>query len=430
MSEARIVQVIVLGMLLLACGDDAGGRARDATLDSGGGPMEGDASVARADGGDASRSTGDAGDAAVAHARPNYGDLTILPDTATTKVASCTGQPDLTLCDVVTAPDYWYDVCLDGTCVSPGCGTETCATPGPHFRIPPMSGHVHLRKQAGDQPVSIDLITGLHWQSCAAGLTGADCTGGTLMQLDAAAALAYCDSLQWAGHHDWYLPDMHELMSIVDVTVERPRDGYLSEQAFPNRQASTGAFWSSTALDGDIMTLSTGKNLLSFHAIAVKAWSPTDLDSVMCVRRGFSQPMPAGARLVEHKEMPKQPYVEDRATGLSFQACSSGPGATDCTTAGSFSYADAARHCADLTWAGQTDWRLPTYKEAHGLFAYGKAGAFDHGVSEDLFQYAGTYLLVESGPLLDVNDSSRVGIGNATSKYPVLCVRGPLALAR
>lgn len=433
MLRSRSLRLLSLSLLLVACGDDAEGPAQDAEVDD-------DAQVedAGADDTDAGKSAvGDAGKDAgrsmidptrVDDAGPDFGKPAIKPDVPVTKVTSCMGQPDMTLCDVVTMPDRWYDICVSGTCVSPGsCNDKSCQASGPHFRIPPMSGHAYLQKQAGEEPITIDLITGLHWQSCAAGLTGAACSNGKLLELDLNGALAYCDSLTWGGKDDWYLPDMHELMSIVDIAVEMPGLGYYSEAAFPNRKANTGFFWSTSRVDRDMMTLSTGKNVGSYPSIAWAEWFATDSNDVFCVRRGFSLPMPMGERFVSHKEDPKQPWVEDRATGLSIQYCSSVEGAGNCDVRGTFASAEGPAHCSQLSWAGHDDWRLPTYKEAHALFEYSKSGTFDHGVSDKLFAISGTYLLVNNGPLFDVTDSTRTGIGSAGTTYPVLCVRGPTA---
>jgi hypothetical protein len=44
--------------------------------------------------------------------------------------------PDFTPCSRVTSPDYSYDICVNGECVSPGCGDISCNAPGPSF-VPP-----------------------------------------------------------------------------------------------------------------------------------------------------------------------------------------------------------------------------------------------------------------------------------------------------
>ncbi|MBI5488414.1 MAG: hypothetical protein HY905_13860 [Deltaproteobacteria bacterium] len=42
---------------------------------------------------------------------------------------------DFTPCDVRTVPDRSYDICVEGACVSPGCGDRTCNPPGPNWPL-------------------------------------------------------------------------------------------------------------------------------------------------------------------------------------------------------------------------------------------------------------------------------------------------------
>jgi hypothetical protein len=363
-------------------------------------------------------------------AKPDYGNPTIKPDTSTDKVKDCSGAPDMTLCDVVTMPDRWYDVCVAGVCVSPGCGTASCNTPGPHFRIPPFEGHVYLEKQPGDEPVTIDKITGLHWTSCAAGLSGADCDAGMARVMMPDEALAYCDGLSWGGHDDWYLPDIYELTSIADLTADGSHTtmgskDFLSDLAFPNQQAVSDAFyWSTTVVGGRTVVFSTGQNEGSYPAIV---WDPSFPPyPVLCVRRGFSGAMPAGARYVPHDHVEGgQPWTEDRVTGLVFQACSSSP---DGTCSGAYTHPDGVTHCRDLVWGGASDWRLPTYKELQAQYDTIHGGGAEQTLhAEDFGNIEGPYVLAAPDGLLDITDMTRTGIGIPDKTYPVLCARGPYA---
>ncbi len=155
--------------LLVACSsggdggsdDSQGGAGGSINVDNAsgsGGGGAGDAGANAGTGGSGNAGGGASTASTTDDSLPDYGNPTIEPDTSTEKIDDCAGAPDMTLCDFVTMPDRWYDVCIDGACVSPGCGDETCNTPGAHFRIPPFEGHVYLEKQAGDQPVTIDKI--------------------------------------------------------------------------------------------------------------------------------------------------------------------------------------------------------------------------------------------------------------------------------
>jgi len=81
----------------------------------------------------------------------------------------------------------------------------------------------------GDGTVS-DTSTGLMWQKATA--------SGTYTWKQ---ALAYCENLSLAGHHDWRLPDRNELQSLVDYSRYNPS---INTAYFPDTVASY--YWSST----------------------------------------------------------------------------------------------------------------------------------------------------------------------------------------
>lgn len=89
----------------------------------------------------------------------------------------------------------------------------------------------------GDDTVT-DKASGLMWQQ-------AD-DGNSRNWQD---SLAYCESLELAGHNDWRLPDIKELQSIVDYTRHDPA---IDPTVFTQTD-SEGWFWSSTT-HGDNIT--------------------------------------------------------------------------------------------------------------------------------------------------------------------------------
>jgi hypothetical protein len=91
-------------------------------------------------------------------------------------------------------------------------------------------------------PLVTDNVTGLVWQGCAAGLTGASCTTGTTDTYTWTEALAYCDALSWGGYSDWRLPDRYELMSIADLGTYNP---CIDTTTFP--ATPIDMFWSSSS---------------------------------------------------------------------------------------------------------------------------------------------------------------------------------------
>jgi hypothetical protein len=92
----------------------------------------------------------------------------------------------------------------------------------------------------GDGTVT-DKCTGLMWQKAAADVNG----DGQSTEEDVIRwcdALTYCQGLDFAGHHDWRLPNVRELQSIVDYSRFNPA----IDPAF-DLIPFTSFFWSSTS---------------------------------------------------------------------------------------------------------------------------------------------------------------------------------------
>jgi len=220
--------------------------------------------------------------------------------------SNCSGQPDFTPCQLATTPDLWYDICVDGVCVSPGtCGNAACNPPGPSFAqadvtpgwlypdtdqrvcddasgpIATCPGGVptdnsacasgglggvafcgqdaqygwdtyhpqsdRFTVTAGAEPVVTDNVTGLMWQGCAAALGGNACDTGFMGVFLFGQALQYCNNLNWGGYGDWRLPDYYELLSIVDFGRTVPA---IDPSAFPS--TPTTWFWTSSLIAGSV----------------------------------------------------------------------------------------------------------------------------------------------------------------------------------
>ncbi len=94
-----------------------------------------------------------------------------------------------------------------------------------------------------------DNDTGLMWKQCLEGLTGGDCTtgGGASYTWQAALALATTvNSAGFAGYHDWRVPNLTELESLVARNCLNPA---INSQFFPNHLASV--VWSSSPYADD-----------------------------------------------------------------------------------------------------------------------------------------------------------------------------------
>lgn len=104
--------------------------------------------------------------------------------------------------------------------------------------------HAALRDN-GDGTIS-DLRSGLVWQQCASGSSGAGCSSGAAATYSWNNALAYCNALVLGGQTDWRLPNVKELHSIVDPA--RYSGATINTTYFPATPAAD--FWTSTTLQG------------------------------------------------------------------------------------------------------------------------------------------------------------------------------------
>jgi Protein of unknown function (DUF1566) len=91
-----------------------------------------------------------------------------------------------------------------------------------------------------------DRKTQLMWKQCAEGLTGTACSVGTAQRFTWKAALDNAATSSFAGFSDWRVPNVKELMSIVESRCYEPA---INELIFPNtpiQAASFDTFWSSS----------------------------------------------------------------------------------------------------------------------------------------------------------------------------------------
>lgn len=96
-----------------------------------------------------------------------------------------------------------------------------------------------------DELVVSDRTTGLMWQRCFVGLSGADCRQGELRAMSWPAALQHAEQVNrdggFAGFHNWRLPSIKELATIAEVQCANPA---LNRLLFPNAPAVQ--VWSSS----------------------------------------------------------------------------------------------------------------------------------------------------------------------------------------
>ena len=336
----------------------------------------------------------------------------------------CLGKPDFTLCRVAL-PTRSYDICVGGVCIEPGCESATCNPHGPSFAqadavvgweypdtgqracynatttmactavpcaadgTPAFCGQdaqygwdtthpdpsVRWTRTSGDEPLVTDNITGLVWQGCPSGRSGPACANdlggyGFGLWYSWQEALAYCDSLVWAGYADWRLPDYYELQSIVDLGGTTPA---VDTTAFPCTMAGGyWSLWSSTfeaGASGCPWALDVGDGEMSNGGAAGNSYN------ALCVRPGpETQAWRAAPRFSRTEPVAAQPVVTDGRTRLLWQGCAAGLSGSGCATGGALGYAWSAaiRYCESLTWGGYSDWHLPDYHELGSIVDTGR----------------------------------------------------------
>jgi hypothetical protein len=123
-----------------------------------------------------------------------------------------------------------------------------------------------------------DNATGLVWQRCVLGVSGASCDAGTSTYATQADAASSCASLDLGGWSTgWRLPTLKELQTLVDPRAVNPA---LDTTAFPG--ATRYYFWSATPAAADatrawVVQFDGGNGFVFTHAT-------TSTDKVRCVR--------------------------------------------------------------------------------------------------------------------------------------------------
>jgi hypothetical protein len=363
---------------------------------------------------------------------------------------------------LVTSPDYTYDVCMAGICVSPGaCGDSTCNVSGPHFPLPdtdqrtcydgtvptacpglpggatcasiPFCGQdaqygwdttnpesARFSRAAGAEPTVTDNVTALMWQGCVRGRSDASCTTGTATARTWLQSLGDCEGLVWAGASDWRLPDPYELLSLVDFGVSEPA---ISVAAFPETPATWS--WTSSSYAG-------GPSLawvVDFCGGHVNRAAKIETASVRCVRGGPGA-TPAGPRYVRTEPVAGQPVVSDAFTGLAWQGCPSGLSGPACAigTVTISAWQEVLAYCESSSWAGYSDWRLPNNLELFSLSDQRRCPAVDAATFPATYgeAYWTSTSYVGASAWQVLSGDGYLGYGLKTDWRPARCVRsGP-----
>ena len=137
------------------------------------------------------------------------------------------------------------------------------------------------------------------------------------------------------------------------------------------------------------------------------------------------------ARYTKTEAVAGEPLVADNLTGLEWQGCPAELSGSNCTTGSSQTktWAVALTYCEGLTWAGQTDWRLPDRYELQAIADYGRVSP-----SIDTTTFPATpsnYFWSSTSYAGGSSNAWSVAFVNGTVYYPgktssnyVRCVRG------
>lgn len=223
-----------------------------------------------------------------------------------------------------------------------------------------------------------DTSTSLMWKRCMEGQTwdGITCVGtANPYAFDQATALN--GNTTFAGYHDWRLPNIRELLTLVDYSVLNPA---LNSVAFPN--APVSSVWSDSPNGYDvtmrwIVSLADGNSFMSYSPPynTLRSYSDPNVfinytQNVLLVR-GASSPLLTLAR-------PNSDYVDNgdgtvthTPTQLMWQRCTVGQSwnGTICTgNTTAMTWAEAIATTSNF--AGKNDWRIPSQQELLSLVDY------------------------------------------------------------
>jgi hypothetical protein len=247
LSRAYSVFVLSGAVAPLALGTGCFGKTtpeRDAT------GAEGDATTS---GGDATSPAGDASVGDDATGPPmdagvgDGGDAAPCADACVTGAAQCVSGTSIQTCEPSSACPAWGAAT---TCTPPDATAYVCERFGGPLCVDPSWAEWPIPNASVDSPPAPNLesyannndgtvtdnVTGLMWQQAASSSTlmwGSASTPGT--------AQNHCATLSTAGHDDWRLPSLIELVSLVDWTVTSPS---INATYIPGTPAND--FWSST----------------------------------------------------------------------------------------------------------------------------------------------------------------------------------------
>lgn len=197
-----------------------------------------------------------------------------------------------------------------------------------------------------DNETVSDNETGLVWQTYDVRYS---------VQLYGNETIAYCDTLTYAGHSDWRLPRIDELLTIVDYSRRKPASYPKLDNIPPN--VVEFQFGSATIINEHYYYLvDVGHDGVAAATDGDNCLPSTETVHVRCVRLGPSW-KEAGSRLSPITAN----TVIDRYSGRIWQQADDNIARN---------WVDANNYCQGLELDGYSDWRLPTVYELASIVDY------------------------------------------------------------
>ncbi len=219
-------------------------------------------------------------------------------------------------------------------------------------------------------------------------------------------AVSYCSGLTYGGYSgDWRMPALQELLTIVDSSRYEPA---IDTEYFPETPSGLSIyFWSSSATAGysDIVWN------VEFDLGGANPFGKAGSAHIRCVR-GEAWP----ESILTSDTVNGDGIVTDSATGLMWQK----------NYVENKAWQEALSYCADLTYAGYTDWRLPDKNELISLVNYEKsdpASDFPDMPSTKFWSSSTNNSLDVESAWSVIFYSGSIGNGSKSSAYYVRCVR-------
>ena len=215
-----------------------------------------------------------------------------------------------------------------------------------------------------------DNVTKLMWTRCTAGFSGEECPGDREDANDTrktySQASTYCENLTLAGHDDWRLPKMRELVSIFDFS--ELGNEYTNPEYFPNNLCNWNTRdYSNTDGRSTYWTIdepSTSRRYaVDFcSGLVVQENTSTAKEFTRCVRGENTVPEPD---LVDNEDG----TITDNTTGLMWKKCVQGLSNSLCLDGDVVvtTLTTALTSCENEEFAGYTDWRLPDFHELFSI---------------------------------------------------------------